>query len=78
MCGELAGRPLEALALMSIGMTRLSMSPPSIGPIKEMVLGLELRPVKDAVAAALLEGAGSVSMRELLLEWVERQGLVIS
>ena len=42
MCGELAGRPIEALALMSIGMTRLSMGPPSIGPIKEMVLGLEL------------------------------------
>src|SRR5690606_5652981 len=77
MCGELAGRPLEALALMAIGMTRLSMSPPSIGPIKEMILGLELQPVKQAVAAALLEGANGIGMRELLLEWVERQGLVI-
>ena len=42
MCGELAGRTVEALALMAIGMTRLSMSPPAIGPIKEMVLGMEL------------------------------------
>jgi phosphotransferase system enzyme I (PtsP) len=75
MCGELAGKPLEALALMAIGMTRLSMSPPAIGPIKEMVLGLELGPIKESMAAALLEGVGGINTRELLLELAERQGL---
>ena len=77
MCGELAGRPVEALALMSIGMTRLSMSPPAIGPIKEMVLGLELKPIRAAVAAALGEGQSGVGIRELLMELVGTQGLVI-
>lgn len=77
MCGELAGRTVESLALMSIGMTRLSMSPPSIGPIKEMVLGTELKPIRNSVSAALLEGAHGPGIRELLLEWAERQGLVI-
>ncbi|WP_417307749.1 phosphoenolpyruvate--protein phosphotransferase [Devosia sp.] len=77
MCGELAGRTVEALALLSIGMTRLSMSPPSIGPIREMVLGLELEPVRRSVSAALLEGASGVDIRALLLEWADRQGLVI-
>ena len=77
MCGELAGRPVEALALMSIGMTRLSMSPPAIGPIKEMLLGLELGPIKTSIASALLEGADGGPIRDLLLEWSERQGLVI-
>jgi phosphotransferase system enzyme I (PtsP) len=77
MCGELAGKPVEALALMSIGMTRLSMAPPAIGPIKEMVLGLELAPIKTSVNAALLEGASGIGIRDLLLEWVGRQGLVI-
>ena len=75
MCGELAGRPIEALALMSIGMTRLSMSPPAVGPIKEMILGLELEPIKASVSAALLEGASGPPIREVLLEWVSRQGL---
>ena len=75
MCGELAGKPLEALALMSIGMTRLSMSPPAIGPIKEMILGLELGPIKEAIAAALLEGSSGINTRELLLEMAKRQGL---
>ena len=62
---------------MSIGMTRLSMSPPAIGPIKEMVLGLELLPVKISVASALLEGADGIPIRDLLLEWAERQSLTI-
>jgi phosphotransferase system enzyme I (PtsP) len=77
MCGELAGKPIEALALMSIGMTRLSMGPPSIGPIKEMVLGLDLEPIKRSIASALLEGADSVPIRDLLQEWVDKQNLPI-
>lgn len=75
MCGELAGRPLEALALMAIGMTRLSMGASSIGPIKEMVLALELEPIRDAIDAALSEGASGVAIRELLTDLVERQHL---
>ena len=75
MCGELAGKPMEALALMAIGMTRLSMGPASIGPIKEMILNLELRPIQEAVAAALSVGANGHSIRELLTEWVEKQNL---
>lgn len=77
MCGELAGKTVESLALLSIGMTKLSMSPPSIGPIKEMILGTELTPIRNSVSAALLEGAHGPSIRELLLDWAGRQGLVI-
>jgi phosphotransferase system enzyme I (PtsP) len=77
MCGELAGKPMEALALMAVGMNRLSMGPPSIGPIKEMILGLDLEPIRRSVAAALLEGSDGASIRELLTEWVDRQNLPI-
>ena len=77
MCGELAGKPMEALALMAVGMTRLSMGPPSIGPIKEMVMGLDLEPIRRSVSASLLEGADGVSIRELLTEWVDRQNLPV-
>jgi phosphotransferase system enzyme I (PtsP) len=77
MCGELAGRTVEALALLSIGMTRLSMSPPAIGPIKEMVMGMELKPIRAAVAAALGEGQHGVGIRELLVDLAMQQGLVI-
>ncbi|UJQ93856.1 phosphoenolpyruvate--protein phosphotransferase [Mariluticola halotolerans] len=77
MCGELAGRPIEALALLSIGMTRLSMGASSIGPIKEMILSLEIEPIRTAVAAALSEGADGGSIRDLLVEWAARQNLPI-
>jgi len=77
MCGELAGKPLEALALMAIGMNRLSMGPSSIGPVKEMILGLELEPIRKSVAAALADGSNGVGMRALLQEWVDRQNLPV-
>src|SRR5690606_16950158 len=66
MCGELAGRPLEALALMGIGMTRLSMGASSIGPIKEMVRSIALGPVRDALAEHLAFGSDGGSVRDLL------------
>ncbi|SMQ86352.1 phosphotransferase system, enzyme I, PtsP [Devosia lucknowensis] len=75
MCGELAGKPMEALALMAIGMTRLSMGPASIGPIKEMILNLDLKPIQDAVAAALSVGADGLTIRKLLTQWVGKQNL---
>jgi phosphotransferase system enzyme I (PtsP) len=75
MCGELAGKPMEALALMAIGMTRLSMGPASIGPIKEMILNVELKPIQEAVSAALSVGADGQTIRQVLTEWVEKQNL---
>ena len=77
MCGELAGRTIEALALMAIGMTRLSMNPSAIGPIKEMVMGVELKPIQAAIAAALGEGQSAVGIRDLLLDLAAKQGLVV-
>ncbi len=77
MCGELAGRPVEALALMAIGMTRLSMGASSIGPVKEMILELDLAPIRESVSAALAEGADGVAIRDLLSEWADKQNLPV-
>jgi phosphotransferase system, enzyme I, PtsP len=37
VCGEMGGRRLEALALIGLGVRRLSITPASVGPIKELV-----------------------------------------
>lgn len=42
LCGEMAGRPLEAMALIGLGFRRLSMSPGAIGPVKAMIRSAEL------------------------------------
>ena len=39
ICGEMAGRPLEALALLAMGVRHLSMQASSIGPVKAMLRG---------------------------------------
>ena len=47
VCGEMAGRPLEALALMGLGFRRLSMSAASIGPVKEAIMSANCRGITD-------------------------------
>ena len=41
LCGEMAGRPLEAMALIGLGYRSISMAPASVGPVKSMVLSLD-------------------------------------
>jgi phosphotransferase system enzyme I (PtsP) len=42
VCGEMAGRPLEAMALLGVGLRALSMSGPQVGPVKAMLRSLSL------------------------------------
>jgi phosphotransferase system enzyme I (PtsP) len=42
VCGEMAGRPLEAMALIGAGIRNLSLSAPSIGPVKTMIRSLDI------------------------------------
>ncbi|WP_066589814.1 phosphoenolpyruvate--protein phosphotransferase [Sphingomonas pruni] len=41
VCGEMGGRPLEAMALIALGIERLSITPAAVGPIKAMVRSLD-------------------------------------
>ena len=47
LCGELAGRPLEAMALIGLGFRNLSMSPISVGPVKLMLVNLDVAAVGE-------------------------------
>jgi phosphotransferase system enzyme I (PtsP) len=60
VCGEMAGRPLEAFALVALGYERLSMPPAGLGPVKQMVLSCDREAARKGVAALLKGGAGSV------------------
>ncbi len=46
VCGEMGGRPLEALALLAIGVERLSITPAAIGPVKAMVRSTPLAAIR--------------------------------
>ena len=47
LCGEMAGRPLEAMALIGLGFRNLSMFPGEIGPVKAMIRSLSVPPLRD-------------------------------
>ena len=49
----MAGRPVEALALLAIGVRALSMSPSAIGPVKAMIRSLDLGEATSFMRAAL-------------------------
>lgn len=60
ICGEMAGRPLEAFALIALGFDRLSMPPAGIGPVKKMVLSCDRGAAHRGVSALLQGASGSV------------------
>jgi phosphotransferase system enzyme I (PtsP) len=49
VCGEMGGRPLEALALMALGVETLSITPAGVGPIKAMVRSADLSALQAAM-----------------------------
>ncbi|TAJ91082.1 MAG: phosphoenolpyruvate--protein phosphotransferase [Reyranella sp.] len=53
VCGEMAGRPVEALALLAVGVRTLSMSPGAIGPVKAMIRSLDLNDAVGFMSYAL-------------------------
>ena len=72
LCGEMGGRPLEAMALIALGYRELSMSAASIGPVKAMVLTLRLGEVVREVEPMLGEGRDDASLREPLTNVAQR------
>ena len=70
-CGEDAGRPVEALCFAAIGISMLSMRPPSVGPVKHLLRRSNLHEVKQVIDSARSEGAQSV--RPAVMEWLSKQ-----
>jgi phosphotransferase system enzyme I (PtsP) len=64
VCGEMAGRPVEAMALLAVGIRTLSMAPGSIGPVKAMIRSLDLKEATGFVTSAL--GQADRPLRETL------------
>ena len=77
LCGELASRPLEALALIAIGFRTLSLSPAAIGPVKAMILELDVGKAAKVLAPLLEERSGKASVREKLGAFAANAGIPV-
>ncbi len=70
-CGEDAGRPIEALCLVAIGLRSLSMRPASIGPVKSLLRRSNLEQVRAIIDEA--RERGDQSVRPAVMEWLRAQ-----
>jgi phosphotransferase system enzyme I (PtsP) len=75
LCGEMAGRPLDAMALLGLGLRTLSMSPGQIGPIKMMIRSLHLGEVSAFVDR--LCSRTDHSLRTRLSAFAAERGIVL-
>jgi len=73
VCGEMGGRQLEALALMGVGIRRLSITPAAVAPIKEMVRRVNLAEISEAMSGWLANPPAN--FRAVLAQWAAAKGL---
>jgi phosphotransferase system, enzyme I, PtsP len=75
VCGEMGGRPLEALALIGIGIDRLSITPAGIGPIKAMIRTMDHAKTVKKIASLL--DKPTENMRAELTKWAVQQKIEV-
>jgi phosphotransferase system, enzyme I, PtsP len=75
LCGEMAGHPLDAMALVGIGFRVLSMAPGSVGPVKAMIRSLDLAPLTELLAT--LATLPPRSLRSKLRDFARDHGVVV-
>ena len=75
ICGEMGGRPLEAMALIGIGLTSFSITPAAVGPVKAMVRSLDSGAVRARMDKLLAKPPRD--MRKTLLDWAKRHGVAL-
>src|SRR5690606_10716069 len=75
VCGEMAGRPLEAMTLIGLGYRSLSMSPPALGAVKSMLRSLDAGLLRDYLSGQF--GKPGHSVRESLRGFARDHGVVI-
>lgn len=75
VCGEMGGRQLEALALLGVGIRRLSITPAAVAPIKDLVRKVDLGEIGAAMEGWLANPPRS--LRGVLGQWAAERGLGI-
>ncbi len=76
LCGEMGGRPLEAMALIGIGVTQFSITPSAIGPVKAMVRSLDASAVRQRLEQLLSRPPRN--LRKALTDWARRHSVAVN
>jgi phosphotransferase system enzyme I (PtsP) len=75
LCGELAGKPISAMALLGLGFRSISMSPASVGPVKAMLCELPIAELEAFFEDNLSAPANGIPMRALLQAFADDRSI---
>ncbi len=76
VCGEMGGRPLEAMALIGLGIDRLSITPAAVGPVKAMIRSLDRAAITEEMTRLLAHPVRD--MRGALGAWAATNGVELA
>ena len=76
VCGEMGGRPLEAMALIGLGIDRLSITPAAVGPVKAMIRSLDHAALRGHMTELLARPPRD--FRAALADWAGAQGVELA
>ncbi len=74
VCGEMGGRRLEALALLGLGIKRLSITPAAVGRIKEMVTRTNVAEIEAVVSGWLANPPAD--LRSVMADWARERNII--
>jgi phosphotransferase system enzyme I (PtsP) len=75
LCGEMASKPITAMALLGIGFRSVSMSPAAIGPVKSMLLALDVTALEAVLMPALDDTGSAAPIRQILTDFAVEHGI---
>jgi phosphotransferase system enzyme I (PtsP) len=83
LCGEMASRPIEAMALLGIGLRHFSINPSSIESMQNMIQSLDVWSVQDCMNNclsddSLINKASNLSIRQRITELAQIQQTQLS
>ncbi len=77
VCGEAAGRPMDALVFAAMGVRTLSMSGNAILPVKALLVETDLNELRPVLRELRRAGAAGGSIREPLTAWAREHNLPV-
>ncbi len=75
VCGEMGAKPLEAMALIGLGVRCLSLTPTAVGPVKAMIRSLSIASLSDFMTSRLRSPAHS--LRDTLSAYARDHGILL-
>ncbi len=77
ICGEIAGRPVEAITLVALGFDALSMPVTGIGPVKSAILALDAQKLRDTIEPLITVDSRVTTIRNHVKEFCLDHGVPV-